>query len=105
MQYVLLSIKQRICLCLHKLQEYILRWLKPSTASLALGTFADLTRGKAELLAENALLRQQLIILRREVKQPVYRKRDRLLLVVLVHEQGENVIFLLSCQGISLPIY
>jgi putative transposase len=104
-QYVLLSIKQRICLCLHKLQEYISRWLKPSTASLALGTFADLTRGKAELFAENALLRQQLIILRREVKQPVYRKRDRLLLVVLVHEQGENVIFLLSCQGISLPIY
>ncbi len=83
MHYVLLSMKQRICLCLHKLQEYILRWLKPSTASLALGTFADLTRGKAELLAENALLRQQLIILRRQVKRPVYRKRDRLLLVVL----------------------
>ena len=83
MHYVLLSMKQRICLCLHKLQEYILRWLKPSTASLALGTFADPTRGKAELLAENALLRQQLIILRRQVKRPVYRKRDRLLLVVL----------------------
>jgi putative transposase len=82
-QYVLLSIKQRICLCLHKLQAYILRWLKPSTTSLALGTFADLTRGKAELLAENALLRQQLIILCRQVKRPVYRKRDRLLLVVL----------------------
>src|SRR5205814_1209068 len=55
----------------------------PSTTSLALGTFADLTRGKAELLVENALLRQQLIILRRQVKRPVYRKRDRLLLVVL----------------------
>jgi putative transposase len=82
-QYVLLSMKQRIWLCLHKLQAYILRWLKPSTASLALGTFADLTRGKAELLAENALLRQQLITLRRQVKRPVYRKRDRLLLVVL----------------------
>ncbi len=44
--------KQRICLCLHKLQAYSLRWLKPSTTSLALGTFADLTRGKAELLAD-----------------------------------------------------
>jgi putative transposase len=48
-----------------------------------LGTFADLTRGRAELLAENALLRQQLIILRRQIKRPVYRKTDRALLVLL----------------------
>jgi putative transposase len=75
--------KQRIWLCLHKLQAYILRWLKPSTTSLALGTLAELTRDKAELLAENALVRQPLIILRRQVKRPVSRKRDRLLLVVL----------------------
>ncbi len=38
---------------------------------------------KAELLAENALLRQQLIILSREVKRPAFRKTDRLLLVLL----------------------
>jgi putative transposase len=44
---------------------------------------ADLTRGKAELLAENALLRQQLIILRRQIKRPVYKKTDKLLLVFL----------------------
>jgi len=43
----------------------------------------DLSRGKSELLAENALLRQQLIILRRQIKRPVYRKSDRLLLVLL----------------------
>src|SRR5215467_13975129 len=42
-----------------------------------------MTRGKAELLAENALLRQQLIILCRQVKRPVYKKTDRLLLVLL----------------------
>ena len=49
--------------------------------SLVPGTSADLTRGKAELLAENALLRHQLIILRRQIKRPVYRKIDRVLLV------------------------
>jgi putative transposase len=53
------------------------------TTSLVLGTFADLSRGKAELLAENALLRHQLIILRRQVKRPISRKRDQLLLVLL----------------------
>jgi hypothetical protein len=77
------SIKQRVCLSLHALQEPVLRWLKPLKTSLVLGTFADLTRGKAELLAENALLRQQLIILRRQIKRPVCRKTDRLLLVLL----------------------
>jgi len=57
--------------------------MKPPTTSLVVGTLADLTRGKAELLAENALLRQQLIILRRQVKRPVGRKTDRLFLVLL----------------------
>lgn len=57
--------------------------MKPLTASLVLGTLADMTRGKAELLAENTLLRQQLIILRRQVKRPVSKKADRLLLVLL----------------------
>ncbi|EFH80800.1 Integrase catalytic region [Ktedonobacter racemifer DSM 44963] len=77
------SIKQCVSFCFHTLQEHVLRWIKPSTTSFVLGTFADLTRGKAELLAENALLRQQLIILHREVKRPTYRKTDRLLLVLL----------------------
>src|SRR5712692_4020629 len=43
----------------------------------------DLARGKSELIAENALLRQQLIILSRQVKRPAYQKTDRLLLVLL----------------------
>jgi putative transposase len=77
------SIKQCICFHLHALQERGLRWIKPLRTSLVLGTCADLTRGRAELLAENALLRQQLIILRRQIKRPVYRKTDRALLVFL----------------------
>jgi hypothetical protein len=48
-----------------------------------LGTLADMTGGKPELLAENTLLRHQLIILRRQVKHPVYLKTDRFLLVIL----------------------
>src|SRR5260221_11933439 len=76
-------IKQRVSFSFHALQACFSRWLKPSTASLMLGTLVDMTRGKSELLAENALLRHQLIILRRQVKHPVYLKTDRFLLVVL----------------------
>lgn len=77
------SIKQRVSFCLHALQEHVLRWMKPPTTPLVMGTLTDLTRGKAELLVENALLRHQLLIQHRQVKRPAYRKRDRLLLVLL----------------------
>ena len=58
-------------------------WTTPLTSSLPLGTLADLARSKSELLAENALLRQQLIILKRQVKRPTCTKTDRILLVFL----------------------
>jgi putative transposase len=76
-------IKQRISSRCHALQERFLRWIKPSTTSLLLGTLADMTRGKSDLFAENALLRHHLIILRRQIKQPVSLKTARVLLVVL----------------------
>jgi putative transposase len=58
-------------------------WTKPLTSSLPFGTLADLARSKSELIAENALLRQQLIMLKRQVKRPVCTKADRILLVLL----------------------
>ncbi len=65
------------------LRTRCVHWTKPLTSSLPLGTLADLARSKAELMAENALLRQQLIILKRQVKRPACTKRDRILLVLL----------------------
>ena len=80
---VFTSIKQRLCFSFLALSDRFSCWIKPPTTSLVLGTLADLTRGKSELLAENALLRHQLIILRRQIKRPVSRKTDRVLLVLL----------------------
>src|SRR3989440_7835658 len=65
------------------LRAGFLQWTRPLTSSLPLQTLADLGRSKSELVAENALLRQQLIILRRQVKRPACTKTDRLLLVLL----------------------
>ena len=70
-------------LCLQSLHHRFVAWIKPDTASLLLGTLTDLTRSKSELVAENALLRQQLIILHRQVKRPTCSKTDRMLLVLL----------------------
>jgi hypothetical protein len=56
---------------------------KPATGNLCTGTLADLVRSKPALIAENALLRQQLIILRRSVKRPRCTSVDRAVLVLL----------------------
>ncbi len=79
---VFISIKHLVCSCFHILQDGVLRWTRSLNTSLLLEALADLARGKSDLVAENALLRQQLIILRRQSK-PVCSKRDRILLVLL----------------------
>ncbi len=100
MQSVFISIKQRVFLSFHALQECFSRRIRPPTTSLLLGTLVDMTRGKSDLLAENALLRHQLIILRRQVKRPVYRKSDRLLLVLLARmvRTWKQALFLVQPQ-------
>ncbi len=55
----------------------------PTSDSLLLGSAADLVRSRSELLLENAMLRQQLIVLRRQVKRPQLNNRDRFLLALL----------------------
>ncbi len=68
---------------LHAFTSRFARWTKPLGTSLPLATFTDVGRSKSELLAENALLRQQLIILKRQVKRPTFSRTDRILLVLL----------------------
>ncbi len=69
--------------CLDVLHSRLACWTKPFTPSLPLGTLTDLGRSKSQLIAENTLLRQQLIMLRRQVKRPAFTRADRMLLVLL----------------------
>jgi putative transposase len=80
---ILTRLKQLVGPSVKTLRARFLQWTKPFTSSLPLGTLADLGRSKAELVVENALLRQQLLMLKRQVKRPVCTKTDRLLLVLL----------------------
>jgi putative transposase len=67
----------------HWIQQKINGWLKPTTLSLAVGAITDLSRSRADLLVENALLRQQLIVLHRQIKRPQLTNGDRIRLVLL----------------------
>lgn len=47
------------------------------------GAVTDATRSKTELMLENALLRQQLMVLKRQVKRPRLSWRERGIMVLL----------------------
>jgi len=80
---ILGTIKRRGDACLRGLHRWLLRQTKPTTGTLTRGAIADVAKGRAALVAENALLRQQLIVLQRQVKRPAFTPRDRVLLVLL----------------------
>jgi putative transposase len=65
------------------LESWFKEKTKPRPRSQVMGTIADLSRSKEELIAENMFLRQQLIALEREVKRPKLTQRDRQILVLL----------------------
>ena len=65
------------------LNEIVRRLLQPASRSVMLALAADLSRSKADLIAENALLRQQLAILKRQIKRPRLTTADRLRLLFM----------------------
>lgn len=65
------------------LNQKLQQFTRPTDGSAVLETISDLMRPKTELVLENALLRQQVIILQRKVKRPKLTNADRRLLVLL----------------------
>ena len=68
---------------LSQLETVWKRWTQPNEDRLLLGTLTDLTRSRHELVAENAFLRQQIIVLKRHRPRPSLTSKDRMLLVLL----------------------
>ena len=77
------ALRRRAAAWLCAAEQRLLAWLKPATGTPVGGTLGDLARTKAELLAENAFLRQQLVVLRRQFQRPVLTPADRLRLILL----------------------
>jgi len=63
----------------NRVKLYLKQWSKPVTASIAVGTLIDLRRNRRDLIVENAMLRQQLIVLNRQVKRPQLTQGDRVI--------------------------
>jgi len=71
---------------------------EPAHTPLLAGALANLARTKAELVAENAVLRQQLLILSRQGKRPVCTKTARILLGLLARaaQRWKRALFIVQ---------
>jgi putative transposase len=76
-------VRQRIDSLCRLAQQRLRQWTKPDNQALILNTALDVTHSRRELVLENMLLRQQLIVLKRQVKRPALTWRDRTLFVLL----------------------
>ena len=77
------SLRHFFELILHIIAQHIQYRVKPRNPSMFTGAILDLTRNRSELVLENAFLRQQLIVLNRQVIRPACKPRERVLLVML----------------------
>ena len=66
-----------------RLNRIVKAWLRPAANSTLVGASLDLSRSKAELIAENALLRHQLVLLNRRNRRPQFTPGDRFKLLLL----------------------
>ena len=77
------SVRESVQSLLRAVKHWLRQWTKPDNHSLFFNVALDLTRPKSELVLGNALLRQQLIVLKPQSKRPRLTWRDRLLIVLL----------------------
>jgi len=80
-------LKTPIC-SIKRFVDNIKKWSRPANGVLAIGTLSDLKRCRKDLIIENAILRQQLIVLNRQVKRPQLTQGDRLNLIILSRLTG-----------------
>jgi hypothetical protein len=69
--------KQLVTRGLQQIETKVKEWTKPAPDRQITGVATDLFRSKKELIAENAFLRQQLIVLKRQTRD-VHRSRSRI---------------------------
>jgi len=79
-------IRQLLSAVVKVLERSAKKRFQPTSPNLLLGALADTARSRSELIAENAFLRQQLLVVSRQTKRPALTPLDRGLLVMLASQ-------------------
>ena len=92
--------------CGRLIQQKFIGLTIPARNSPLLGAALDLTKSNSDLLAKNAFLRQQLLVLNRQVKNPKFNPRDRFALVILASlvSNWKQVLLILTPDTLVLTI-
>ena len=95
-----LRIRTRVTRVVVKARGLLYESVRP--LPLVAGFLKDLTRSRGQLIAENALLRQQLIVASRKVKRPLFKDSERGLLVLLsrIVHGWQNAVLLVKPETI-----
>ena len=80
---LLASFREGLHGAVRRVQQAIKTWLTQQSQSSVLDSIGDTVRSRSDLIAENALLRQQLIVLKRQIKRPQFTWWDHWLMVWL----------------------
>jgi putative transposase len=78
LKLVLKSAKQFLTSTVKTLEGSFRKWIVPAKANPLVAGVSDLSKSRAELIAENALLRQQLLVLNRQIQKPKFQPLERL---------------------------
>jgi len=73
-----------------------LQWTTPATRTPVRGAMANVAMTKAALVAENALLRQQLIVHQRHVKRPALMPHDRVVLLARLARDWQAALLIVQ---------
>jgi hypothetical protein len=95
-----LRIRAHVTLVVAEAKRLLYESVRP--LPLVAGFLKDLTRSRGQLIAENALLRQQLIVASRKVKRPPFKDSERGLLVLLsrIVHGWQNAVLLVKPETI-----
>ena len=93
------SIWQACKSIINRVKDTIKQWTKPATATLAAEAISDIARSKSDLFVENAILRQQLIVLKHSVKRPKFTTGDRTRLALLACESSMTALQFSKLSG------
>ena len=75
-----------------RLQDHLRSWTKPPGTSRSVGGIHNVVRSKPQLVIENAVLRQQLIVLNRSHKRPCFTRADRGVLATFLIRSSVEVM-------------
>ncbi len=68
------------------IKQLVKQHTRPTTTVIAIGSLADMKRSRWDLIIENAILRQQITVLKRQVMRPQLTQGDRVRVVACYQE-------------------